>query len=85
VVLQEDDCCWNAAVAECQQQLPGQSSPTVQWGAALQTSVNYHWQLAQRPIGDVTPVKLIVQYPTQTAVKRPSAGDDARSRVQHTL
>ena len=34
---------------------------------------------------DVKPMKLVVQYLTQVAVKLPCAGDDARSRVQHTL
>jgi len=47
--------------------------------------VNYHCQLEEHPIGDVKPVKLVAQYLTQAAVKLPSAGDDARSRVQHTL
>jgi len=52
----------------------------------FQTPVNYHCQLEEHPIGDVKPVKLVVQYLTQeAAVKLPSAGDDARSRVQHTL
>jgi len=38
-----------------------------------------------RSVGDVEPVKLIVQYLTQTAVKLSSAGDDAHNHVQHTL
>jgi len=54
----------------------------VQWSAAVQTPVNYHCQLEEHPIGDV---KLVVQYLTQAAIELPSAGDDARSRVQHTL
>ena len=57
----------------------------VQWSAAVQTPVNYHCQLEEHPIGDVKPVKLVVQYLTQAAVKRSSASDDARSRVQRML
>ena len=57
----------------------------VQWSAAVQTPVNYHCQLEEHPIGDVKPMKLVVQYLTQAAIKLPSAGDNARSRVQHTL
>jgi len=57
----------------------------VQWRTTVQTPVNYHSQLEEHPIGDVKPVKLVVQYLTQTAVKLPSTGDDACSRVQHTL
>ena len=30
-------------------------------------------------------MKLVVQYLTQAAIELPSAGDDARSRVQHML
>jgi len=30
-------------------------------------------------------VQLVVQYLTQAAIKLPSAGDNARSRVQHPL
>jgi len=38
------------------------------------------------PIGDVKPVKFILQYLTQAAaVKLPSAGDDTCSDVQHML
>jgi len=34
----------------------------VQWSAAVQTPVNYHYQLHEHPIGDVKPMKLVVQY-----------------------
>ena len=44
-----------------------------------------HSQLEEHPIGDVEPVKFLVQYLTQAAVKLLSAGNDARSSVQHTL
>jgi len=47
--------------------------------------VNYHCQLEDHPVGDVEPVKFFVQYLTQATIKLPSAGDDARSSVQHTL
>ena len=57
----------------------------VQWSAAVQTLVNYHCQLEEHPIGDVKPMKLIMQYLIQAAVKLPSAGDDARSRAQHAV
>ena len=57
----------------------------VLWCAAVQTSVNSHCQLEKHPVGDVEPVKFIMQYLTQAAVKLPSVGDDACSRVQHTL
>jgi len=74
VVLQEVDGCWNAAVAECQHRRPRHSSRTgIQWSAAVQTPVNYHRQLEEHPIGDVKPMKLVVQYLTLAAVK-PSAG-----------
>jgi len=57
----------------------------VQWSTAVQTPVNYHCQLEEHPITDVKPLKLVVQYLTQAAIKLPSAGDDARGRVQNTL
>jgi len=60
----------------------------VQWSVAIQTPVNYHCQLEEQPIGDIKPMKLIVQYLTQATVKlnfRVHASDDARSRIQHTL
>jgi len=53
--------------------------------AAVQTPVNCHCQLEKHPVGDVKPVKFVVQYLTQAAVKLPSASDDTRSSVQHTL
>jgi len=57
----------------------------VQWSATVQTPVNYHCQPQEQPIGDVKPMKLVVQYLTQAAIKLPSAGDDAGSRVRHSL
>jgi len=49
--------------------------------AAVQTPVNCHCQLEKHPVGDVEPVKFVMQYLTQAAVKFPSAGDDTRSSV----
>ena len=57
----------------------------VRWCTAVQTPMNCHCKLEEHPVGDVEPVKFIVQYLTQAAIKLPSAGDDARSGVQHTL
>jgi len=53
--------------------------------AAVQTPVNCHCQLEKHPVGDVEPVKFVMQYLTQAAAKLPSAGDDTRSSIQHTL
>ena len=53
--------------------------------AAVQTPVNCHCQLEKHPVGDVEPVKFVMQYLTQATVKLPSAGDDTRSSVQHML
>jgi len=47
--------------------------------AAIQTPVNCHCQLEKHPVGDVEPVKFVMQYLTQAAVNLPSAGDDTRS------
>jgi len=47
--------------------------------------VNCHCQLEKHPVRDVEPVKFVMQYLTQAAVKLPSAGADTRSSVQHTL
>jgi len=52
--------------------------------AAVQTPVNCHCQLEKHPVGDVEPVKFVMQYLTQAVVKLPSAGVDKRSSVQHT-
>ena len=41
----------------------------VQYSTAVQTPVNCHCQLEEHPIGDVKPVKLVVQYLTQAAIK----------------
>jgi len=48
---------------------------------------NCHCQLEKHPVGNMEPVKFIVQYPTKAAIKLklPRAGDDARSSVQYTL
>ena len=37
--------------------------------AAVQTPVNCHCQLEKHPVGDVEPVKFVLQYLTQAAVK----------------
>jgi len=47
--------------------------------------MNYHCKLELEEHRDVKPMKLVVQYLTQAAVTLPTARDDARSRVQHTL
>ena len=62
----------------------------VRWCAAVQSfrhrwTVSAHCQLEKHPVRDVEPVKFVMQYLTQAAVKIPSAGDDKRSSVQHTL
>ena len=57
----------------------------VRWCAAVQTPVNCHCQLEDHLVGHVEPLKFFVQYLTQATVKLPSAGDDARSSVQHML
>jgi len=57
----------------------------VQWSSAIQTPVNYHCQLEEHPIGDVKPVKLVVQYLTQAAIELPSAGDDTQPRSTHAV
>ena len=41
----------------------------VRWGAAVQTSVNCHCQLEKHPVGDVEPVKFIVQYRSNFPVR----------------
>jgi len=56
----------------------------VRWCAAVQTSVNCHCQLGKKQVGNVEPVKFIMQYLTQAAVKLPSAGDDVRIAAFNT-
>ena len=51
----------------------------------VQTPMNCHCQLEEHLVRDVEPVKFIMQYLTQAAIKLPSAGDDICSSVQHTL
>ena len=51
------------------------------WCAVVQTSVNCHCQLEKHQVGNVEPVKFIMQYQTQTEVKLLSAGDDARMNL----
>jgi len=46
---------------------------------------NCHCQLEEKPVGNVEPMQLVVQYLTQAAIKLPSAGDNTRSSVQHPL
>jgi len=57
----------------------------VQWSAAVQTPVNYHCQLEEHPIGDVKPMKLVVQYMTQAEVKLPSHSTQNNSDVNKDL
>jgi len=57
----------------------------VRWCAAVQTPINQYCQLKEHPVRDVEPLMFVVQYLTQAAVKLPSAGNDARSSVQHSL
>jgi len=52
---------------------------------AVQTPVNCHCQLEENLVGSVEPVQLVVLYLTQAAIKLPSAGDNARSSVQHQI
>jgi len=47
--------------------------------------VNCHCRLEENPVGNVEPTQLVVQYLTKTAIKLPSAGDNTRSSVQHSL
>jgi len=39
----------------------------------------------EHPIGDVKPMKLVVQYLTQAAIELPSAGDDSRQGMRLVL
>jgi len=39
----------------------------------------------ENPVGNVEPMQLVVQYLTKAAIKRPSAGDNTRSSIQHPL
>jgi len=59
--------------------------PQIQWYVAVQTPTNCHCQLEEHLVRDIEPVTFVVQYLTQAAVKLPSAGDDTRSSIQHTL
>jgi len=52
---------------------------------AVQKVVNCHYELEKYPVRNVKPVKFVVQYLTQAAVKLPSGGDNKHSGVQHTL
>ena len=40
------------------------------WCAAVQTPMNCHSELEKYPVGNVQPVKFIVQYLTQAAIKQ---------------
>ena len=44
-----------------------------------------HCKLEENPVGNVEPMQLVVQYLTQAAIKLPSAYDETRSSVQHSL
>jgi len=50
----------------------------IRWCAAIQTLVNCHCQLEKHPVGDVEPVKFVVQYLTQP-------GDDAQQHSTHAV
>ena len=52
---------------------------------AVQTPMNCHCELEKYPVMNVEPVKFIMQYLTQAAIKLPSTSDDTRIGVQHTL
>jgi len=52
----------------------------VQWSSAVQTPVNYHCQLEEHPIGDVKPMKLVMQYLTQAMIELPSADPDSSGK-----
>jgi len=52
--------------------------------AAVQTPVNCHCQLEKHPVGDVEPVKFVMQYLTQAEVKLLSAGDDRHAQQRST-
>jgi len=47
--------------------------------------MNCHCQLQERLVGDIKPVKIIMQYLTQATVKLSIVGDDTRSSVHHML
>jgi len=57
----------------------------IRWCAAVQTLVNCHCKLEEKPVGNVEPMQLVVLYLTKAAIKLPSAGDNTRSSVQHPL
>jgi len=63
----------NADGAESRHRRSGCTSPS--------GTVNSCYQLEKHSVGDVEREKFIIQ----AAVRLPSAGGDARSRVQHTL
>ena len=56
----------------------------VQWCAAIHTPTNCHGELEKYPVMNIKPVKFIMQYMTQAAIKLPSTGDNMRSSIQHT-
>jgi len=83
-VLQAVNGWRNASATECRHRRPERNSPT---GTAVRgrSDTGELSLLVKHPVGDVESVKFVMQYLTQAAVKLPSAGDDTRSSVQHTL
>jgi len=79
VVRQVGDGWWNADVTACQHWRPGCSATT-------DTVVRGRSDTGEEnPVGNVEPMQLVVQYLTKAAIKRPSAGDNTRSSIQHPL
>ena len=81
MVRQVGDGWRNADAGACQHWRPGCSAPgQIRWCAAVQTLVNCHCKLEENPVGNVEPMQLVVQY-LHTAIKLPSAGDNAQQRA----
>jgi len=83
-VLQVVDAWRNADDTMCQQRRLkcSSSAGTLVCG---HSTVTASLKIEEHPVKDVKPVKLVVQYLTQAAVKLPSASDDTCSSVQHAL
>jgi len=47
--------------------------------------MNCYGDVEKYPVGNVEPVKFIMQYLTQAAIILPSTGDNTRSSVEHAL
>jgi len=78
----------NTGATECQHWQPGCSSVT---GTVVRSHSDTselsvcNCQLEEHPVGDIEPVKFVVQYLTQAVVKLLSADDDVHSSIQHML